>query len=89
MVRALKAWDQGDNDAMSWVRVPEVSQKDARRLLRERDVLMKEKQRHGNWIRSALMPHGIFDVSPDKSDFLAKLESVQTGYGEETATASA
>ena len=82
MVRALKAWDLGDNDAMSWVRVPEVSEEDARRLLRERDVLMKEKQRHGNRIRSALMLHGIFDVSPYKSDFLVKLESVQTGYGE-------
>ena len=82
MVRALKAWDLGDKDAMSWVRVPEVAEEDARRLLRERDVLMKEKQQHGNRIRSALMLHGIFDVSPYKSDFLVNLETVRTGYGE-------
>ena len=82
MVRALKAWDLGDKDAMSWVRVPEVAEEDARRLLRERDVLMKEKQQHGNRIRSALMLHGIFDVSPYKSDFLVNLETVRTGYGD-------
>ena len=36
MVRALKAWDQGDSEAMSWVRVPDVDREDARRLLRDR-----------------------------------------------------
>ena len=66
----------------SRVQVPKVSEEDARRPLRERDVLMKEKQQHGNRIRSALMLHCIFDVSPYKSDFLVKLESVQTGYCE-------
>ena len=45
MVRALKAWDQGDSEAMSWVRVPELVREDDRRLLRERETLIGERTR--------------------------------------------
>ena len=36
MVRAPRAWDGGDRDAMSRVRVPTVAEEDSRRLLRRR-----------------------------------------------------
>ncbi len=36
MVRALRAWDGGDRDAMSPVRVPTVAEEEGRRLLRRR-----------------------------------------------------
>ena len=57
MVRALKAWDQGDSEAMSWVRVPDVDREDARRLLRERDTLVKERTRLNNRIKGLLQLH--------------------------------
>ena len=81
MVRALKAWDQGDSEAMSWVRVPDVDREDARRLLRERDTLVKKRTRLNNRIRGLLQLHGIFDLAPRKPDFLERLASARTGYG--------
>ena len=81
MVRALKAWDQGDSEAMSWVRVPDVDREDARRLLRERDTLVKERTRLNNRIKGLLQLHGIFDLAPRKPDFLERLASARTGYG--------
>ena len=50
MVRALKAWDLGDAEAMAWVRIPSVEQEDSRRLLREREALIGERIRLGNRI---------------------------------------
>ena len=79
MVRALKAWDQGDSEAMSWVRVPDVDREDARRLLRERDTLVKERTRLNNRIKGLLQLHGIFDLAPRKPDFLERLASARTG----------
>ncbi|MDE0698307.1 MAG: transposase [Boseongicola sp.] len=48
MVRALRAWDGGDRDAMSPVRIPTVEEEDAKRLLRRRERLVKERLRHAN-----------------------------------------
>ena len=53
-----------------------------RRLLRERDALIGERTRLGNRIRSLLMLHGIFGLSPYKKDFLEWLRAVSTGYGQ-------
>ena len=46
MVRALRAWDGGDLDAMSPVRVPTVAEEDAKRLMRRRDRLARSA---GGW----------------------------------------
>ena len=81
MVRALKAWDQGGSEAMSWVRVPEVGREDDKRLLRERETLIGERTRLNNRIGGLLMLHGIFDLVPRKPDFLERLARVRTGYG--------
>ena len=63
MVRALKAWDLGDSEAMSWVRMPSVEQEDERRLLRERETLICERIRLGNRILALLRLHGIFAIN--------------------------
>ena len=81
MVRALKAWDLGDSEAMSWVRIPSVEQEDERRLLRERETLICERIRLGNRIGALLRLHGIFDLSPTAATFLEELAAVRTGYG--------
>ena len=81
MVRALKAWDQGDADAMAWVRVPSVQEEDNKRLLRERDSLIKERIRLVNRVRGLLKLHGVFDLSPRKREFLNQLATLRTGYG--------
>ena len=81
MLRALKAWHQGDTEAMSWVRVPGVDQEDAKRLVRERETLIKERTRLTNRIRGLLKLQGIFDLSPRRPDFLDRLGAARTGYG--------
>lgn len=81
MARSLKAWDQGDRDAMSWVRVPGVEEEDRKRLMRERDSLIKERVRLGNRIKALLMLHGIFCLHPDGRNFVDQLATVRTGYG--------
>ena len=45
MVRALRAWDGGDRDSMSPVRIPTVGEEDAKRLLRRRERLVRERRR--------------------------------------------
>ncbi len=81
MVRALKAWDQGDSEAMSWVRVPDVDREDDKRLLRERDTLVTERTRLNNRIKGLLKLHGIFDLAPRKPDFVERLATARAGYG--------
>ena len=81
MMRALKAWDQGDADAMSWVRLPGMEEEDNKRLLRERESLVKERTRLGNRVLGLLKLHGIFHLSPRKPAFLDDLGTVRTGYG--------
>jgi len=81
MVRTLKAWDQGDADAMAWVRIPSVEEEDNKRLLRERDALIKERIRLVNRIRGLLKLHGVFHLEPRRKGFLDELARVRTGYG--------
>ena len=81
MIRALKAWKSGDNDVLSPVRVPTIEQEDQRRIGRERDALMSERQRGNNRIRGLLFLHGIFGLHPGKPGFLDRLATVRTGYG--------
>ena len=54
MVRALRAWDQGEAEALSVVRIPTVEEEDAKRLLRHRDRLVKERTSLGNTIKGLL-----------------------------------
>ena len=83
MVRALRAWDGGDRDAMSPVRIPTVAQEDARRLLRRRERLVKERRRLANSVSGLLRLHGVSAGDPARAGFRRCLEGVRTGYGTE------
>ena len=81
MVRALRAWDGGDRDAMSPVRIPTVEEEDAKRLLRRRERLVKERLRLANAIAGLLRLHGVSAGDPAKSGFRARLDGLETAYG--------
>lgn len=81
MIRALKAWHMGDSDVLSRVRVPTIEDEDKRRIGRERDSLIKERQRGRNQVRGLLYLHGIFDLKPGSRDFDGRLAVARTGYG--------
>ena len=82
MIRALKAWHAGDNDALSRVCVPSVAAEDQRRLIRERDSLLGDRVGGLNQIRSLLHLHGIFDLQPKARDLIPRLLDTPTGYGQ-------
>lgn len=81
MIRTLIAFNRGEDQVLSAVRVPSVEQDDARRLMRERQRLIKERTAHTNRIRGLLITQGIvgFDA---RSDTAAKaLDQLVTGDG--------
>ena len=82
MVRALKAWDGGETDALSQVRVPSVEEEDAKRLLRERQFYAEERTRYGNRIQGLLKLHGIFELHPRSPGFMDALGEARTPFGE-------
>ena len=81
MVRALLAHDRGDAAVLSQVRVPSVEQEDRKRLLRERQRLVKERTSLTNSIKGLLKLHGVFDLEPRAKGFEAKFAEVRTAYG--------
>ena len=83
MVRALKAWNQGDRDALSAIRVPTVAEEDRRKLLRERDAVVKQRTGCSNRIVGLLRAQGIRDLHLRDRSFLKKLGNVRTGDGRE------
>ena len=62
MVRALLAYDRGDAAVLSRVRVPSVEEEDRKRLLRERQRLVKERTALTNAIKGLLKLHGYRNV---------------------------
>lgn len=62
MVFTLKAYLLGDRSVCRPVRLPSVTEEDAKRLSRERTQLKKERTRHVNRIRALLVLHGIRSV---------------------------
>lgn len=81
MVRALLAHDRGDSSVLSRVRIPSVEQEDRKRLLRERNRLVKDRTSKTNSIKGLLKLHGIFDLDPRSKDFEARFNEVETAYG--------
>ncbi len=82
MVRALRAWDGGDRDAMSPVRVPTVAEEDSRRLLRRRERPVRERRRLSNTVDGLLRLHGLSGANPARPGFRERLGGMETGYGE-------
>ena len=82
MVRALLAYDRGDAAVLSRVRVPSVEEEDRKRLLRERQRLVKERTSLTNAIKGLLKLHGIFGLEPRARDFDVAFAAVTTACGE-------
>ncbi|MCE2519551.1 MAG: IS110 family transposase [Alphaproteobacteria bacterium] len=71
-----------DPVVLSRVRVPSVEEEDRKRLLRERQRLVKERTALTNAIKGLLKLHGIFDLEPRTSVFNVTFAAVTTAYGE-------
>ncbi len=59
MVRALRAWDGGDRDAMSRVRVPTVAEEGRKRLPPRRERPVRERRRLPDAAGGLLGLHGL------------------------------
>jgi transposase len=81
MVRALMAFDRGEDQVLSAVHIPTVDQDDERRLLRERQRLVKERTAHTNRIKGLLMTQGIIGFNPRAPDAVSRLDGLVTGDG--------
>ncbi len=81
MVRAPPSWDGGDRDAMSPVRVPTVAEEDAKRLIRRRERLVRERLRLASTVAGLLRLHGVPPGDPARKGYRARLEGMRTGCG--------
>ncbi len=81
MVRALKARDGGDRDALSPVRVPSGGEEDAKRRLRRRERLAADRTRIANTVGGLLRLHGTSGEAPGKPGFRERLDALETGCG--------
>jgi transposase len=81
MVRALMAYNRGEDQVLRAVNVPGIEQEDHRRLVRERQCLVYECTAHTNRIRGLLMTQGIvgFDSRAVGAD--QRLDELITGDG--------
>ncbi|WP_291298493.1 IS110 family transposase [Elioraea sp.] len=81
MVRALMAFERGEDQVLSAVHIPTVEQDDQRRLMRERQRLVKERTAHSNRIKGLLMTQGIVGFDPRAGDSVQQLDQLRTGDG--------
>ena len=81
LLRLLIRYWQGDQQAMSVVRVPTRAQEDQRRLNRERQRLLKERGGHSARIQSLLVAQGIrLEIRADFLEQLAQCKGGSQGY---------
>lgn len=81
MIRALIAFNRGEDQVLRAVHVPSVEQDDARRLMRERQRLVKERTAHTNRIKGLLITQGIVDFDARAGAAELELERLVTGDG--------
>lgn len=81
MIRALMAYNRGEDQVLSAVHVPSVEQEDLRRLVRERQCLVYECTAHTNRIRGLLMTQGIVGFDPRSAAADQRLDELVTGDG--------
>ena len=87
LIRTLLAYKRGEPQVCSMVRPPSPQVEDARRLSRQRGVLMGERTTHANRIRGLLQSQGIGDYEPlRKRHRLERLETLATGDGRPLGT---
>ena len=81
MLRALMAFERGEEQVFSVVRVPSVEEEDARRVHRERERLIKERIQHVNRIKSLLATQGIYHYEPMRRHRRERVEVLTTAMG--------
>ena len=81
MIRALMAFNRGEDQVLSAVHIPTIEQDDQRRLMRERQRLVKERTAHSNRIKGLLMTQGIIGFDPRGRDAIRQLDDLVTGDG--------
>jgi transposase len=81
MIRALMAFNRGEDQVLSAVHIPTIEQDDQRRLMRERQRLVKERTAHSNRIKGLLMTQGIIGFDPRGRDAIHQLDDLVTGDG--------
>ncbi len=81
MVRAPPAWDGGDRDAMSPVRVPGVAEEDRKRLPPRRERPVRERRRLADAVDGLAGLHGLSGVNPAGPGFRERPAGMETGYG--------
>lgn len=81
MMRAFLAHLRGEPRVCSIIHVPTVEDEDRKRLTRERERLLKERNAHTNRIKGLLFGQGIRDVEPRDRAFVTGLAELHTGDG--------
>jgi transposase len=81
LMRVLLAYRRGEPRVCSMVPVPSPEQEDAKRPVRERERLIRERGAHTNRIKALLHGQGIGEVAPRRPDFADHLAGMRTGDG--------
>jgi transposase len=81
MLRALMAFQRGEEQVFSVLQVPSIEGEDARRVHRERERLIKERIQHVNRIKGLLATQGIYDFEPLRRNRRVRFEALKTAMG--------
>jgi transposase len=81
LVRVLLAYKRGELRVCAMVVAPSPEAEDARRIYRERQVLIAERIAHVNRIKGLLFSQGIGDYEPVRRNRRARLAELRTGDG--------
>jgi transposase len=83
LLRVLLAYKRGEPRVCAMVVAPSVEEEDRRRICRERQVLIGERNAHANRIKGLLWAQGISGYAPLQRDRRARLEKLCTSDGRE------
>ena len=81
MLRALMAFERGEEQVFSVVRVPSVEEEDTRRVHRERERLIKERIQNVNRVKGLLATQGIYGYEPMRRHRHERFEALTTAMG--------
>ena len=81
LIRVLMAYHRGEHDVARVVQVPSPREEDAKRLLRSRGNLPRERIRHSNRIGGLLHMQGIRHINPNRRNWAAALTKLRTADG--------
>ena len=82
LLRTLLAWLRAEPRVCSMVPIPDEADEDARRLVRERSELIKERIKLANRIGAVLATLGVAEYDPLKRNRRRRLDELRTALGE-------